>query len=350
MSFAFGFTGDDISDDEISPNVAAAPTLSSESPPAPLLSPKLHSLLEILSTLKDVRITFDNFTTPGGNIVYRRELFDIKHQAMTEEDSENAGDVHKILVGSENASDDVDLRSNVYEGGFKLWECSYDLVDELAKLWYQGTISSLSNFLEIGCGTSLPSCFLLMLLLQKDLASTRNLVLSDFNYEVLRLVTVPNLIVHWASTLDPETLHQLMGPEIPLNNDEVVLSADLLNAFKNELATKKLHISFISGLWGPDFCNIASKLAPEVVFSSETIYSLESVPILIDVLLQLAKSPNYLALVAAKSYYFGVGGSIKEFIDKTTAAKPENMAIDTIGGNRGQLKRDIVRLYFQAPK
>lgn len=350
MSFSFGFTGDDISDDEASPHVAQTPLSTSTSTLTPILPPKLHSLLEILSTLKDVRLTFDNFTTPGGNIVYRRELFDIKHQAMMEEDSQRASDVHKILVGSDNASDDVDLRSNVYEGGFKLWECSYDLVDELANLWNQSSLTDVSSILEIGCGTALPSSFLLMMLLQNDLPTSRTLVLSDFNYEVLRLVTVPNLIIHWASTLDPEELQKLTGPDIPLNNDEVVLSADLLEAFENQLASKKLHLSFISGLWGPDFCSIASTFSPQLLLTSETIYSLDSVPILIDVLLKMAKSPNYLALVAAKSYYFGVGGSIKEFIDKTTAAKPENMVIDTLGGTKGQLKRDIVRLYFPSPK
>lgn len=349
MSFTFGFTGDDISDDESMTNVATASTSNSK-PVEALLPPKLHSLLDILSTLKDVRITFDNFTTPGGNIVYRRELFDIKHQAMMEEDSERASDVHKILVGSENASDDVDLRTNVYEGGFKLWECSYDLVDEIDKLWKQGSLILHSKFLEIGCGTSLPSCYLLTLLLQQDLATSRSLVLSDFNYEVLRLVTVPNLLIHWASTLEPDFLHQLTGSDIHLNNDEVFLSSDLLKEFENHLARKNLLLSFISGLWGSEFCKIAFTFSPELILTSETIYSLDSVPILIDVLLQLATPPNYLALVAAKSYYFGVGGSIKEFIDKTSEAKADNLHIDTVGGNMGQLKRDIVRLYFEALK
>jgi protein-histidine N-methyltransferase len=50
----------------------------------------------------------------------RRELFDIRMQLMSEED---------VLGPSLNPSglDDADIKTNVYEGGFKTWECSYDL-------------------------------------------------------------------------------------------------------------------------------------------------------------------------------------------------------------------------------
>jgi protein-histidine N-methyltransferase len=50
----------------------------------------------------------------------RRELFDAKMQLMAEDDG---GEDSSIFSGL----DDSDIRTNVYEGGFKSWECSYDL-------------------------------------------------------------------------------------------------------------------------------------------------------------------------------------------------------------------------------
>lgn len=343
MSFAFGFTADDVSDDEFEAGpTAEIHNVEKTRTPEPTVPPQLHTLLSILSTLKDVRLTFDNYTTPGGHIVYRRELFDIKHQAMTEDEEEK--EIHRILISS-NLSDEVDLRKNVYEGGFKLWECLYDLVDQLDVLNKSGELAKHDSFMELGSGTSLPSCYLLMLLLQ-DGRKNKTLVLSDFNYEVLRLVTVPNLIIHWASTLDPKLLYSMMDPSVPLTNEELLLTPALLDYFVLLLAQKSIELSFISGAWGEDFCKIASPFKTDLVLSSETIYSLETLPVVLDVLLTLlAEKEHYLALVAAKYYYFGVGGSIKEFTDKLNERKPPSMQIDTIGDTKGQLKRAIVRLF-----
>lgn len=342
MSFSFGFSGEDFSDSEPQ---AASETVPVAQPVSAVASPpKLHPLSAILSTLRNVRLTFDNYSTPNDNIIYRRELYDIKHQVMTEE---NEGEVNQILLGNADSANDVDLRKGVYEGGFKLWECSYDLVDELARMFAANEIASFSSFLELGSGTSLPSCYLLMQLFSTNHTNVK-LVLSDFNYEVLRLVTVPNLIIHWASTLLPENLASFMDPEIPLRNDELLLTPSLLAEFESQLAQRKIEISLISGSWGPDFVALADQFRPDVILSSETIYSLDTLPIVLDTLLRLLhEKKNYLALIAAKYYYFGVGGSIKEFTDRLEDAKPPAMIVETVGHMRGQLKRDIVRLRDQ---
>lgn len=342
MSFSFGFSGEDFSDSE----PLTAPPVESVTPTvAPVASlPQLHSLSAILSTLHNVRLTFDNYSTPNDNIIYRRELYDIKHQVMTEESD---GEVNTILLGNANAANDVDLRKDVYEGGFKLWECSYDLVDELARMFSQNEIANYSSFLELGSGTSLPSCYLLMLLFTSNRTDVQ-LVLSDFNYEVLRLVSVPNLLIHWASTMLPGLLASFMDPEIPLRNDELLLTPALIQEFETQLAQRRIGISFISGSWGSEFVSLAEKFSPDVILTSETIYSLDTLPVVLDTLLRLLQEKeNYLALIAAKYYYFGVGGSIKEFTDRLEDAKPPTMTVDTVGDMRGQLKRDIVRLRGQ---
>lgn len=344
MLFAFGFSGEDISDNEapeITVNTSSHQPIV-ETQEHAILQPTLHTLEDLLRSLTNVRLTFDNYETPNGNIVYRRQLFDIKHQVMTEE-SEDANEVHNILIG--NSSDEVDVRKNVYEGGFKLWECSYDLVDRLHLLHKKGETGNYHSLLELGCGTALPTCYLLMLLLGSLTNSgPSTFVFSDFNFEVLRLVTLPNILIHYASTLAPETLNSLLDAEIPLNNDELLLTPALLEKFTSDLQQRGLDLHFISGSWGSEFLGLVCTYSPDVVLTSETIYSPDSLPLVLDMLIKLFEEKStYLGLVAAKLYYFGVGGSIKEFLDDLKSKKPDTMIVDTVG-DLGQLKRDIVQL------
>jgi protein-histidine N-methyltransferase len=70
--------------------------------------------------------------------VPRRELWDVRVQLMAEEDDEGLGNLGKD-----------DVKTGVYEGGFKSWESSIDLVKVLygrrdEALEYPG------RFLEVG--------------------------------------------------------------------------------------------------------------------------------------------------------------------------------------------------------
>jgi protein-histidine N-methyltransferase len=62
--------------------------------------------------------------SPTGRVLNlpRRELYDIRLQLLSE-DSSNDDIVDQL--------DQSDLRSGVYEGGFKTWECSLDLASLL---------------------------------------------------------------------------------------------------------------------------------------------------------------------------------------------------------------------------
>lgn len=62
--------------------------------------------------------------SPTGKILHlpRREVFDIRLQLLAENES-NEEIVDQL--------DQSDLRSGVYEGGFKTWECSIDLASLL---------------------------------------------------------------------------------------------------------------------------------------------------------------------------------------------------------------------------
>ena len=75
----------------------------------------------------------------------------------------------------------------IYEGGFKIWECSLDLVRYLSGM---NNKESYNSVLELGCGHALPSIFCL----------TRNLTktatVQDFNKEVIDRITKINFAIN----------------------------------------------------------------------------------------------------------------------------------------------------------
>ena len=73
-------------------------------------------------------ISYSSIDIPGTNGVVislpRRELFDIRAQVMAEDPNSS----HFPTVGL--STDDI--TPNIYEGGFKTWECSVDLASFLS--------------------------------------------------------------------------------------------------------------------------------------------------------------------------------------------------------------------------
>lgn len=144
MSFSFGFSGDDIEHDineSQTPAPAAAetpaPTSYSAFPVAgkPQLPATLHSLSDFLSQLPS-KIAYDlldiEATDAGASETQlrlpRRELWDVRVQLMAEDDE---------VTNAEDRVDDGglgkhDVKTGIYEGGFKSWESSIDLVKVLA--------------------------------------------------------------------------------------------------------------------------------------------------------------------------------------------------------------------------
>jgi len=94
-----------------------------------------------------------------------------------------------------------DLVAGKYEGGFKLWECSYDLCHVICDafgLQGQGTrglpahpAAALMDkrVVELGCGHGLPGILCL-------LAGAPDVVLQDYNPEVIEHLTGPNVILN----------------------------------------------------------------------------------------------------------------------------------------------------------
>lgn len=132
-------------------------------------------------------LTIPNVALP----IYKRTLADVKFQ-MAEQDTlqqqQHAGDEDQKVLDMLNLTGNSDLVRGVYEGGFKTWECSIDLVQWLSSLPDEATQGK--QVLEIGCGSALPSLYLL--------ARHRSNVVDvqDYNDQVIRLITLPNILLN----------------------------------------------------------------------------------------------------------------------------------------------------------
>ncbi|KAL5476679.1 hypothetical protein ACEPAI_2865 [Sanghuangporus weigelae] len=304
----------------------------------------------------------------------RRDLFDARYQLI----SETATDAN--ISTSESTSgptrtddtDDVlrlidnpsDLVPGVYEGGLKTWECSLDLVGYLSGLDLEEKVEGSVGWLrgkraiEIGCGTAIPSLYLLHVLFSHPQntnsksdtnAGWTEIVLQDYNGLVLRLVTFPNVLLTWYASPLAETYRT---QHAPLDEGEEATAAafdqpgdlqitpELLTAFRTSLEEHRITIRFIAGSWRSlaDYNSNVCTFPFDITLTSETIYQTSSLPSLIALLKRCASSTSgneddiatrtqelsieetgrrrgrgLLCLVAAKVLYFGVGGGVIEF-------------------------------------
>lgn len=287
----------------------------------------------------------------------RRELWDVRVQLMAEAEIGN-GKEEEEEDGVAAGLGKSDVKTGVYEGGFKSWECSVDLVRLLAARRNTSLGRERRRVVELGCGTALPS----LALLQWHLASQspdRNLDLSlaDYNPTVLQLVTLPNVLLSWAQTQDPS-----FPPE-----GDLELTPELLQTFSMSLENSGLRLHFFSGGWSQAFVSLvtsppsqqspnnlpsgsppAASSNPEelLVLAAETIYSPAALNSFTEALLGIfdAESRRGIegrALVGAKKVYFGVGGSIEDFANLVRRAGKE---VDYVREEEAGVRRAVVEI------
>ncbi|KAF2676998.1 hypothetical protein K458DRAFT_396431 [Lentithecium fluviatile CBS 122367] len=353
MSFSFGFAGDDIEEDPddapTNPQTAAGAGRNAP-PPIPA---QTHDIDELLSTLPD-KISYSIFTTtsPKGHTARlpRRELFDVRLQLMAEDE----GTSPNPLTGL----DDADVKTNVYEGGYKTWECSIDLVRYLLDRGPRKDLDDLvrvNHVIEMGCGTALPSLLLFQYALKNGLGLY--FTLTDYNADVLRLVTLPNLILTWASTLDEESSKEVFGEAgNPLRggpegeHGDVYLTPTLLQSFKTTLSSLGITLTLLSGSWLP-VPNLLSLIPSDpalntFLLASETIYSPSSLSAFTEAMVGLMKRVHSgKAVVAAKRVYFGVGGSVDGFREECARRGCVAYEVEFEGAGEGEgVRRCLVEV------
>ncbi|KAF8426259.1 hypothetical protein EV426DRAFT_21295 [Tirmania nivea] len=351
MSFRFNFSN--ASDVSLNGDNVIAPEIPHIAPPAPQAAapPRFHTLEELVSTLP-LNISYSILTIANSsNAIHipRRELYDVRMQLMAEDDgnpadapapqsasAECSGEQEKertALLTFINGNEDV--RPGVYEGGLKSWECSVDLVRYLSS--HPDALHHCS-VLELGCGTSLPSLYLLRQALESATAGAYTLHLADYNYSVLRLVTLPNVFLTWVFATSPHLVTLPSGGDLDV-------TAELKASFLSSLQSANIDIGFISGAWGAEMLSLLSSDSHphsacrpyDLVLGSETIYEPRTMGAFANVFLG-ALGPSGRGLVSAKRMYFGVGGSVagfRELVERRDGEGWQVREVDAVGREKG---------------
>eukprot|EP01016_Furgasonia_blochmanni_P001911 TRINITY_DN10758_c0_g1_i1.p1 TRINITY_DN10758_c0_g1~~TRINITY_DN10758_c0_g1_i1.p1 ORF type:complete len:370 (+),score=59.01 TRINITY_DN10758_c0_g1_i1:60-1112(+) len=183
-----------------------------------------------------------------------------------------------------NLPKEMDVIKDVYEGGFKVWECTYDLLDFLCEensVDFKGKV-----VIDLGCGHGLLGIFALM-------QGASFVVFQDFNKEVLKLCVELNLHAN----------------EIPLDVTRIgFISGDWSTNRESFLALKQT-VAAASGVALMD----TSTNMFDYVLTSEVLYNPENYGKLADVMGCFLKPSSGIGLIGSKVYYFGCGGSVEDF-------------------------------------
>ncbi|GMK58124.1 hypothetical protein CspeluHIS016_0501560 [Cutaneotrichosporon spelunceum] len=309
--FKFSFV--DESDGEDAPRPQAQSASRAPGPSAE------HTLADLIKTLPAV-ISYSPLAHPaGGEPLLRRDLYDARFQLAVRGDGEDGAE------GEAYADADTDLIPGTYEGGLKSWEGGVDLVEVIARATQGGEAGWVrgSKVLELGCGTGLPSAYLLRCLLAaprepresgEGEGPTKTVVhVQDYNLPVLSLVTLPNLVLAAlpslplsargaaeaapaarlakdADTIDEEPENEedwededegAKRPFDPRSAGTLELNPALLDAFTALIEEAGVELRFTSGDWGGMAQSVGSY---DLVMSAETIYAEDSVGPLLDVI------------------------------------------------------------------
>ncbi|KAI8896389.1 hypothetical protein BC833DRAFT_597696 [Globomyces pollinis-pini] len=237
--------------------------------------------------------------------LFQRTVHDINFEIYQSDDQ------HANL--SDALMNSTDLISNVYEGGCKTWECSIDLMN------YLMTIPNEINgttILELGCGSGLPGLAGIGL-------NAVKVDFQDYNEEVIKLVTLPNVLIN---TIQRPNEIELDG----MGNFEMEIKYSL-----------DIPSEFYSGDW-LDLTNIIEENKYDVILSSETIYEAENIPKLLKIIQKVLKRSGF-ALIAAKHNYFGCTGSLQLFKQHAIEC---SFQCDTVFCFSSGVRREIVKLYY----
>ena len=161
-----------------------------------------------------------------------------------------------------------------------------------------------ATVLELGCGHGVPG-------IVAALKGAAQVTLCDYNPEVLTTLAVPNVRAN----------------------------------FTTDEARGKF--AYLGGDWG----DLDAHIQPgsfDLVLAAETIYSVDSYARHIRVLRRALRVGTGVALIAAKSYYFGVGGGVDAFRQAIERAHPdmEVKSVESFSDGASNV-REILRVRYK---
>ncbi|KAM8852137.1 histidine protein methyltransferase 1 homolog [Synchiropus picturatus] len=243
-------------------------------------------------------------------------------------------DEEKILTRSTEQRSD--LISGVYEGGLKVWECTYDLLEVMER---DGETFGGKTVLDLGCGAGL----LGILSLKRG---AKRVDFQDYNSTVIEQLTMPNVILNCHDDDDDEDSENESGAKgsgSP-SKTEPETKRKALDPSQHPLLSK---CHFFSGDW-ETFLPLVLEKDPSpqynIIFTSETIYNTDYYPALHMTLQKLLASEGVIYL-ATKSHYFGVGGGLHLF--KVFVEDKGVFSVDHLWDGEEGLQRHVVVLRFK---
>ncbi|KAH9887292.1 hypothetical protein C8Q73DRAFT_259495 [Cubamyces lactineus] len=407
--FKFGFDVDEVDEpiaDAFASGHSASGSANSHTQNIVREDPSREIPIEDLLAALPHTFSFSPFAVPLVSkrtvVLARRDLFDARFQLIASDEDVKTTDGRSDLDFLDAPSD---LVPGVYEGGLKTWECSLDLVDCLDSIYGTEIARHLKGkrVLELGCGTSIPSLYLLRSIFAAEPSENAGIEihLQDYNELVLRLVTLPNVILSWYMSPASAHFRSSVSSQTDVSMGDTDAEADplptadatepgempitraLLDAFLASLQKYGVQLKFFSGSWAT--FDVQRAGGPyQLVLTSETIYRTDSLPSLVDLLQRatekppkdtsqdpasltestaqlsltdeaalqnLSKEPS-LCLVAAKVVYFGVGGGVNEFIQAVesppssgTGGKPKGF-VRTVWERIYGVKRAVMQVIW----
>ncbi|XP_029031510.1 histidine protein methyltransferase 1 homolog [Betta splendens] len=271
------------------------------------------------------------------------------NETVFEKTASEREDEEKIL--SRTAEQKSDLISGVYEGGLKVWECTYDLLELIEK---HGETFRGKAVLDLGCGAGL----LGILALKRG---ARQVHFQDYNSTVIEQLTVPNVILNCqeddevAGRDDKEgrgggkTQEEGGCDKTLIEKKEVKDSDPPCKKRATDLSHHPLvaKCSFFSGDWSTFLALLLKTVSPpkyDIILTSETIYNTAYYAVLHDTLHELL-APGGLVYLATKSHYFGVGGGLHLF--ETFVEQRGVFSVDHLWDGEEGLQRHVVAMRFK---
>lgn len=223
---------------------------------------------------------------------------------------------------SKSFSSHSDLITGVYEGGLKIWECTFDLLAYFTKAKVK---FAEKKVLDLGCGSGL-------LGITAFKGGAKEIHFQDYNSLVIEEVTLPNVVAN--CTLE----HEENGVNEP----------DAKRCRKSKVVQELGNCRLFSGEWS-EFCQLilsSEKLFVkyDLILTSETIYNPDYYTTLHQTLVRLL-SKDVRVLLASKAHYFGVGGGVhlfQKFVEEKDVFETRTLEIIDEG-----LKRFLTEMTFK---
>ncbi|KFW76303.1 Histidine protein methyltransferase 1, partial [Manacus vitellinus] len=221
-------------------------------------------------------------------------VLDLYHVKVSVLEMTCSGDADSEGIVSKSVSSHSDLIPGVYEGGLKIWECTFDLMDYFSEAEIQFTNKTV---LDLGCGAGLLGIVALK-------GKAERVHFQDYNSTVIEEITLPNVVANCVNEGISGKDRKTSKPPAK-RPKKAEGSPDVLTKCR-----------FFSGEWSEVTQLLLSSNKPfskyDIILTSETIYNPDYYSALHDALAQLLDKNGHVYL-ASKVHYFGVGGGIYLF-------------------------------------